>query len=88
MGNEIEHRRNLAQAVSREVAGGFRVESQGDAQAVMVKGKGTSHVLHLILTLVTLGMWVPVWLIMYFVAKPKRVILTLDEFGNVLRQDV
>jgi hypothetical protein len=88
MSAEIEHRRNLAQAVSREVAGGFRVESQSDAQAVMVKGKGTNHVLHLILTLISVGMWLPVWLVLYFVTKPKRLILTLDEFGNVLRQDV
>jgi hypothetical protein len=64
------------------------VESQSDAQAVMVKGKGTNHVLHLILTLISVGMWLPVWLILYFVTKPKRLILTLDEFGNVLRQDV
>lgn len=85
---EIEHRRNLAQAVSREVAGGYRVESQTDAQAVMVKGKSVNHTLHLILTLVTFFCWAPVWVVMAFVQKPKRLILTLDEFGNVLRQDV
>jgi hypothetical protein len=85
---EIQGRRNLAQAVAREVAGGYRIESQSDDQAVLVKGKGVNHTLHLILSLITCGVWALVWLIMYFVAKPKRVILTLDEFGNVLRQDV
>ncbi|MEV5084371.1 hypothetical protein AB0K74_38205 [Streptomyces sp. NPDC056159] len=85
---EIEHRRNLATAIAREVAAGYRVESQADSQAVLVKGKGTTHILHLILSVITAGLWIPVWLIMYFVSRPKRIILTLDEFGNTLRQDV
>jgi hypothetical protein len=88
MSADIEHRRNLAQAITREVAGGFRVESQTDAQAILVKGNGVNHVLHLILTLITLGFWSVVWLVLYFVQKPKRLVLSLDEFGNVLRQDV
>jgi hypothetical protein len=86
--DETANLRNLANAIAGEVAGGYRVESQTDAQAVLVKGKGTNHVLHLILSVITCGVWLPVWLIMYFVAKPKRLILSLDQFGNVLRQNV
>ncbi|MCT9003567.1 DUF4234 domain-containing protein [Streptomyces rhizosphaerihabitans] len=89
MSNEdVNGRRNLANAIGGEVAAGYRIESQTDSQAVLVKGSGTNHVLHLILSLITCGFWAIVWAVMYFVAKPKRLILTLDEFGNVLRQDV
>lgn len=31
---------------------------------VMIRRKGTNHVLHLLLTLVTLGLWVIIWLLM------------------------
>ncbi|MGW1532136.1 DUF4234 domain-containing protein [Streptomyces aureus] len=86
--DENNGRRNLANAITSEVAAGFRVESQTDAQAVLVKGTGVNHMLQLVLSLVTCGAWAIVWAIMYFVAKPKRLILTLDEFGNVLRQEI
>ena len=74
----------LAQAVSREVASsGWRVESQSDYQAVLAKGKNTSHVLHLILTLITFGLWGFVWIIVAFVNARQTLILTVDEYANV-----
>ena len=32
-------------------------------QLLLAKRKRTSHVLHLLLSLLTLGLWVPVWLL-------------------------
>lgn len=81
-----QQKRNLAQAITREVASGYRVESQTDIQAVLVKGGKTNHVLHLILTLVTFGMWSIVWLIMWLVNRESRTILSVDDYGNVLKQ--
>ncbi|AKY03743.1 hypothetical protein AVT26_gp61 [Streptomyces phage Lannister] len=80
-------KRNLSQAVQREVVKGFRVESQTDETAIMAKGKPTNHVLHLILTLITFGLWSFAWLAVYLMNKETRVILTVDEYGNVLRQN-
>lgn len=31
------------------------------AKDVLVKRQGTSHVLHLLLSLITVGFWIPVW---------------------------
>ncbi len=76
----------LAQAVTREVAAGGRVESQSPTQAIIVKGKPVNHTLHLILTLVTLLFWSWVWLILAIVGGETRIILTVDDYGNVLRQ--
>ncbi|QYW07909.1 membrane protein [Streptomyces phage RedBear] len=81
-----QRKRNLAQAVQREVVSGFRVESQTDETAILAKGKPTNHVLHLLLTLVTLGLWVFVWIIVALSNKETRLILSVDEYGNVLRQ--
>ena len=37
--------------------------NQVKAMQLLSKKKSTSHVLHLILSLVTVGFWVPVWIL-------------------------
>jgi len=82
-----QRKQSLAMGVSREVASdSWRVESQSDYQAVLAKGKPTNHVLHLVLTLITLGFWIPVWVVAYILNRRQTLILTVDEYGNVLRQ--
>lgn len=76
----------LSQAVVREVSKGGRVESQTATQAIIVHGKNVNHILHLILTLVTLGFWVFVWIALVVIGGEKRVILSVDDYGNTLRQ--
>jgi hypothetical protein len=78
-------KRNLAQAVQREVVAGYRVESQTDINAVLVKGKSVSHILHLILSLITFGLWLFVWPLVWYLNREQRLILNVDDYGNVLR---
>ena len=53
----------LSTEIAQWVGRGYRVESQSEIQAVLVKGKPTNHVLHLLLSVFTLGLWLIVWLI-------------------------
>ncbi|QIK48228.1 hypothetical protein P9A14_10710 [Gordonia hongkongensis] len=77
----------LAQAVSREVASaGWRVESQSEYQAVLAKGGNTNHVLHLIISVLTCGIWLFVWPFVYLANQRKTLVLAVDDYGNVLRQ--
>ena len=48
----------LVQTVANTLAqpGHWRVESQTDYNAILVKGKPVNHVLHLILSIVTFGL--------------------------------
>jgi hypothetical protein len=69
--------------VSNLLAQGRRVESQSDYQAVLVRGKRTSHGLHLFLTIVTAGLWAFVWIPMVFINRDRREIVNVDEWGNV-----
>ena len=39
------------------------MDNQIKALQLLSKKKSTSHVLHLILSIVTVGLWVPVWII-------------------------
>ncbi len=83
-----EERRALlaAKIQDRVVNGGWRIENQSDYQATMIEGKKVNHVLHLILSIVTVGLWLVVWIIMAIVGGEKRHFVAVDEFGNVTTQ--
>lgn len=70
------------------VASGARVESQSDTNAVLVKGKDVNHVLHLIISFLTCGLWIPVWLILIVTGGEKREMVTVDDWGNAAVQKV
>ena len=77
----------LVQAVQSHVAQGFRVESHtGEFGAVLVKGHRPNHLMHLLLTVVTAGVWLIGWLIRIAMGSERRVMITVDELGNVLVQ--
>jgi len=82
---EAEQRKAiLAQAVAENVTlHRARVESQTDFQAVLVRGHRINHLLHLILTLLTCGVWVVVWVAMFAFAGEKRFSIRVDEYGQV-----
>lgn len=65
----------LEQQVRAAVAAGGRVESRTDTSAVIVTGKPVNHVLHLLLTVVTCGIWSTVWLVLAIVGGEKRYVI-------------
>lgn len=75
----------LNNTVAAEVGSGARVESQSDYQAVVVKGKRPNHVLHLLLSVVTVGLWLPVWIVLAIVKHERRTVIRVDQRGNVQR---
>jgi hypothetical protein len=83
-----ERKELLARTISGQIANGSRVESQSDHQAVVVKGKPVNHVLHLILSIVTVSLWAPVWIAMAIFGGEKRSMVTVDEYGNAAVQKV
>ncbi len=58
------------------------MESQSDYNAVLVAGKPVKHVLHGILTAITVGVWAVVWVPLYFIGGEKREMVTVDEYGK------
>src|SRR4051794_17106415 len=60
-----------------------RVESRSDYQALLVQGRRPNHVLHLLLTIFTLGLWLFVWAAVTGWTGEKRALLTVDEHGTV-----
>ncbi len=79
-------KRALANAVQRDVAAGWRVESQTDTTAVMAKGKPINHLLHLVLSAITCGLWLFVWPVVWWINRDQHIVLNVDDYANVLRQ--
>ena len=77
-----ERKEALARAIHTQVAQGARVESQGDFSAVLVTGHRVNHVLHLILSLLTLFIWAIVWIALVIFGGEKRISVSVDEWGN------
>jgi hypothetical protein len=84
----FERKALLAQHIQQEIVRGGRVESQSDTSAVIVYGSPVNHVLHLILTLITAGFWLLIWIPVGIFGGERRKMLVVDEFGNVQLQKV
>lgn len=74
----------LQQQVVAHAAKGWSVLSQTQTQASLTKGKDTSHLLHLVLSVVTLGLWIPVWIVVTIAAGKKTRLVTVNEQGSVI----
>jgi len=83
-----ERKALLANNLQSQVASGARIESQGDFQAVVVRGHRTNHLLHFFIGLFTLGAWWIVWFFIAIFGGEKRQMLSVDEFGNTFVQKV
>lgn len=74
--SDNERKMLLAVKIQDAVKYGWRVESQSDYQAVIVKGKRPNHILHLLLTIFTLGLWAFVWIMLAIVKHEKRKVIS------------
>ena len=80
-GREVNKVELLAQAVSRHVADGYRVESQSDIQAILNKKK-----VSMLRVFLCFFWWPGFFTDMH--KKDHRVIIRIDDTGNALIQDV
>lgn len=78
-----ERRDVLAATTARWVRAGGRVETSTDFQTVIVYGRRPNHLLHLFLTIFTIGLWAPVWLFLGLFGGERRKTLTVYEDGEV-----
>jgi hypothetical protein len=71
MDNE-EREAKLEAMIAKEITHGWKLESRTRFNAVLVAGHRPNHVLHLLLTVFTLGLWLPVWLLLSITQKEQR----------------
>ena len=83
-----ERKSILDRTLADRGAQGWRIETRSDFQATIATGNRINHVLHLILTIVTLGLWAIVWIILAIAGGIKRHMITVDEYGNIVERKI
>jgi hypothetical protein len=73
----------LAERIALFTAEGWRVETLMDSQVILVKGRPTNHILHLILSILTFGLWLAAWPAIALDGGEQRVVLSVDEAGQL-----
>jgi hypothetical protein len=66
----------LSEQIRLLVINGWRVESQTDQTAVMVRCRCPEHILHFVLTMLTFGFWAIVWIFLAIFRREERMVLT------------
>ena len=69
---------------------GWIVENQSDFNAVLVSGQKCNHILHLLITIlggaVTCGvllLWIFVWFILACIQHEERLVVNIDQYGQI-----
>jgi hypothetical protein len=63
-----------------------RVAFQGDDRVVVITGRPVNHILHLLLTIATAGLWIFGWILASATGGEQSHILTLNDAGDVVVQ--
>ena len=82
LSNDRRRRKILDTSVMDAIGKGWSIESQGQYHAVIVQGERVNHLLHLILSIITVGLWIIVWLIVISGGQ-ERMMIYVDEQGEV-----
>jgi hypothetical protein len=81
-----ERKAILDSALARAGGRGWRIETRSDYQAMIARGHKVNHILHLLLSIITLGLWLIVWILLGVFGGEKRAMVTVNEQGNVQEQ--
>jgi hypothetical protein len=64
-----------------------RVESETAYSAIVVHGEKVNHVLHLLISALMCGLWLPVWFYLAQTGGEVRSVITVDQCGNISTSD-
>ena len=81
--SDSERKSMLEKQIIFYVSTGWSLETQTEFAAVMSSGKGLNHILHLLLSIVTFGFWLIVWLFLLMVNRITKKTISVDKFGNI-----
>ena len=64
-------------------ANGWTLVNKSGFYANLEKGKPANHILHLLLSIVTAGVWIPIWIIITLASKKKTLQLYVEDDGSI-----
>ena len=80
--SDSERKSILEKQIIFYASAGWSLETQTEFAAVMSSGKRLNHILHLLLSIVTFGFWLIVWLFLLMVNRITKLTISIDKFGN------
>lgn len=78
-----ERKEILRKAVLGYVSSGWKLVFESEFESVLEIGKRPNHVLHLLLSIFTLGFWIFVWIFLSLFSRPRRITISVDAYGNI-----
>ena len=77
---------DINQAVAIAIAMGWQLQyvAPDNKSAVLhsAPAQGTNHILHLLLAILTLGLWIPIWFLLAVTTPPKGTVRTLTLYSD------
>lgn len=83
-----ERRRLLSRQLTIMREEGKRIVFQGDYQAIVADGTPVNHILHLMLSFFTIGLWAIIWMLDISFHKESKEFVRVDIKGNVTVYDI
>ena len=80
--SDAERKVILEKKIILYVSSGWNLDTQTEFAAVLRTGKRLNHILHLLLSLVTFGFWILVWIFLGLINRVSTTTITVDKFGN------
>ncbi|MXY72484.1 MAG: hypothetical protein F4Y97_05530 [Dehalococcoidia bacterium] len=68
--------------IDKQLAKGARIETQTPTMTVLLKGEKVNHVLHLLLSVFTAGIWLPFWIVVAATGGVRRKVVRLELRGE------
>lgn len=72
--------------VTRLTAAGWRIEERNEGSVTLTRGRKINHILHLLLSVVTLGVWMFVWATLIAFSGKRTIRLYVDWTAIVSRE--
>lgn len=86
--SEEDRHELLEAAVASRVQQGSRLVHEQRFSATLEDGQRPNHLLHLVLTLITLGLWLIPWIVIGVTGGKRESVIEVDEHGKATLQKV
>lgn len=83
-----ERRRFLSRQLAVMEEEGKRIVFHGDYQAIVADGTPVNHILHLMLSFFTVGLWAIIWMVDISFHKESKELVRVDSEGNVTVSEI
>jgi hypothetical protein len=85
-----ENFQNFSNSIANKLHNGFILVERNDKLpfAILSKeGKQVDHSFNFLICCITLGLWSVAWIYLSYVSKSKKILVALDEDGNVFQEN-